>query len=59
MLVRFLRDYRGKLTGENFYPDGASVSLPNGEAMQLIADGVCVAVVQESPGKGKGKGKGE
>jgi hypothetical protein len=58
MTVRFLRNYRGKLTNEIYYPAGASVSLPNGEALQLIADGVCVAVVaQESHGKGKGKGK--
>lgn len=57
MLVRFLHNYRGKLTGEIFYLEGATVSLPNGEAMRLIADGICVEVVQESASKGKGKGK--
>lgn len=58
MTVRFLRNYRGKLTAENYHLEGATVSLPNGEAMQLIAAGVCVEVVaRESHGKAKGKGK--
>lgn len=55
MDVRFLRDYRGKLTGETYYLAGQIVSLPNGEAAQLIAQGVCEPVAQESAPKPKGR----
>lgn len=40
MLVRFLRDYRGKLTNETFHLAGTVVDMPNGEAMQLHAASV-------------------
>jgi hypothetical protein len=48
MDIRFLRDYRGQLTAERYYRAGETVSLPNGEAMRLIAQGVCEPVAQES-----------
>lgn len=35
MLVIFLQDYRGKLTGERFYVLGETVDLPEGAAMEL------------------------
>lgn len=41
MDVRFLRDYRGELTAERYYPTGAVVALPTGEALILVEQGVC------------------
>lgn len=60
MLVRFLRDYRGKLTAENFHRAGETVDLPNGEALALLASAVVIVVpsgAQESQPAKQKRGK--
>jgi len=47
MLVGFLRDFRGKLTKENYYLAGDQVEFDDGTAQALIDQGVAVAVVPE------------
>lgn len=37
--VRFVKDYRGVLTGEQFYEMGAVVSFEDTTARQLVNDG--------------------
>lgn len=37
MLIRFLRDYRGALTGEQFYATGEEVDMPRGA--EIVAEG--------------------
>lgn len=56
MLVRFLRDYRGKLTAENFHRAGETVDLPSGEALALLASAVVIidpAAQESQPAKQK------
>lgn len=36
MVVKFLRDYRGKETGEKFYQAGEVLELDNAAALRLI-----------------------
>lgn len=47
MRIRFLRDFRGRATGEQFYPKGAEADLEDGGA--VIAEGAAEAVVDEPP----------
>ncbi len=47
MLVGFLRDFRGKLTKENFYTAGDQVEFDVETAQALIDQGVAVAVLPE------------
>ena len=47
MLVRFLVDYRGVLTGEIFYEAGTEVDIESNSAMRLIADKRAEMVEQE------------
>jgi hypothetical protein len=47
MLVGFLRDFRGKLTKENYYTAGDQVEFDAGTAQALIDQGIAVAVVPE------------
>jgi len=49
MIVRFIVDYRGVLTDEEYYTAGTVADLPNGAA--LVRDGRAVAV---EPDKGSG-----
>lgn len=60
MHVRFLRDYRGRITHELFYQAGEVVELPDDAAHALLKEGVA----EEAPGKPqesrparKGRGK--
>lgn len=39
MLIAFTQDYRGKLTGEQFFRAGELVDIPDAAAAQLVADG--------------------
>jgi len=39
MLIRFLRDFRSKHTGENFYEAGTTADLESEHAQPLIAEG--------------------
>ena len=38
MIIKFLQDYRGVATNENFYLEGAVVDVSNASARALIAD---------------------
>jgi len=49
MRVCFLVDYRGKLTGENYYTAGAVVAFEPAIAQALIAEGRAVAVADPTP----------
>lgn len=51
MKIRFLQDYRGKLTGEFFYVAGTEIDLPNGQALVDAgrAEPVGVAKVEPDP----------
>lgn len=44
MLIRFLRDFQGRATNEQFYEEGMKVDLSTDLAEQCIAEGVAVAV---------------
>jgi len=44
MLIRFTRDYRGKLTNENFHVAGTEIDIDDGLAAGIIAEGAAVAV---------------
>ncbi len=46
--VKFKQDYRGVLTGELFYPEGAEAELPDGQADGLVKEGR-VEFVKEKP----------
>lgn len=46
MLIKFSRDYRGKLTNELFYVAGTEVDIDDGAAMQIVAQGAAVVVGQ-------------
>ena len=43
MNVRFLRDYRGRLTGERFYLAGQVADIDDGAAQAIIEEGAAVA----------------
>jgi len=47
MKIRFLQDFRGKLTGEKFYPAGSVVELENSK--QLVAAGRAEFVTEAEP----------
>lgn len=49
MLIRFSRDYRGKLTKEIFYEAGSEVEFDDETAMQIVSE--FAAVVVEQPTK--------
>ena len=44
MIIRFLRDYRGKLTEERFHQAGEEADYPDDQAGQLIADGRAISL---------------
>ncbi len=44
MLVRFLRDFASKHTGETFYEAGAKAEFTDADARALIDEGACEAV---------------
>ena len=44
MLIRFVRDYQGVLTGEVFYGNGAEVDFDAEVAPVIIREGAAVAV---------------
>ena len=39
MIIKFIVDYRGKLTNETYYLKGAVIDHNDGQATRLIADG--------------------
>lgn len=45
--VKFLGDFRGKLTNENYYLAGSTVEFSDGVASQLVAEGRAAYVVEE------------
>lgn len=55
MRVRFLVDYRGHLTDEQFYVAGDEVEFPDEVAEQLIADGRAEVVEQAQPNTDAGQ----
>jgi hypothetical protein len=55
MLIRFLQDYRGKLTAELFYVKGEEVEIADGPALQLIEAGRAQAVEAKAPKPSKPK----
>lgn len=46
MLIKFSRDYRGKLTREIFYTAGTEVDFDSDVAVQIIAEFAAIAVEQ-------------
>lgn len=44
MLIKFSRDYRGKLTNELFYVAGTEVDIDDGQAVQIVEQGAAVVV---------------
>lgn len=44
MLIKFSRDYRGKLTNEHFYTAGTEVNIDDGLAVQIVAESAAVVV---------------
>lgn len=44
MLIKFSRDYRGKLTKELFYLADTIIDIDDGAAEAIIAEGAAVAV---------------
>ena len=46
MLVKLTKDYRGRETGERFYPSGATVKVDDDGAARLIANGWAVKAAQ-------------
>jgi len=49
MRVQFLVDYRGKLTGENYYTAGAVVAFEPAVAQALVGEGRAVMVPEPMP----------
>jgi hypothetical protein len=49
MRVQFLVDYRGKLTGENYYTAGAVAEFEPAIAQALIDEGRAVAFAEPEP----------
>ncbi len=47
--IRFTRDYRGKLTQEQYYVAGTVVSLDDSAATQIVAEDAAELVVTEEP----------
>ena len=48
MLIRFLQDFRGRETNEEFFLKGAEWDAPEGMAAQLLADGRAEEIKQRS-----------
>jgi hypothetical protein len=46
MLVKFVRDFRGRATAEQYYTAGTVVDLPEGQAVMVLAEGAAVPVVE-------------
>lgn len=65
MLIKFSRDYRGKLTREIFYEAGTIIEFDDGAASNIIAEGAAVVVelpteeqpVEEAPKPKRGRSK--
>jgi hypothetical protein len=65
MLIQFSRDYRGKLTNENYYTAGTIVDLDDGPAANIVAEGAAIVVeplteeqpVEEAPKPKRGRPK--
>ena len=50
MKVTFLRDFRGRATGESYYTAGTVADLPDWQAAMCLAEGaVCVVPVADVP----------
>ena len=49
MYIKFIVDYRGRETGENFFQKGSIADLPSEEATFLIDDGRAVEVKDLKP----------
>ena len=47
MRVKFLRDFRGRATGENYYTAGTVADLPDWQAAMCLAEGAVSGVVVE------------
>lgn len=58
MLVRFMVDYRGVLTGEVFYRAGEVVALDEPVALALVRAGRAVSAEPPEPDKPARKGRG-
>jgi hypothetical protein len=57
MKIKFLSDFRGRETNEQFYQAGEVVELPLETAERLINDGRAERVEIEEPAKPAKKGK--